>query len=339
MHKRIPFRSLLTLSTLVAAACGEPDPAPYAPTGEDSYRAPVQNAGGEYGGGSAWVGDAVSSADAGGAASGGGGDAASAAADVPDVTLRSGALFENYLVDAQGKPLYMFANDIVGSNASACSAACLEKWPVFDAKEIAVGQGLNAADFSRFQRADGSWQSSFKGHPLYYYAADPAAGGVTGDGSGGRWFVARDYFAFLGAKSDLTPLGASTPAPFLTNRLGRTIYVFMMDSAGTGFSEPLSACNGPCLESWPTWNAPASLDNLVLPSNMDAADFDEYERSAGGTSFKQLTYRGWPLYFYAQDEAAGETSGHQMGMWRAFEPESFADGASTSQARAIPRTR
>jgi predicted lipoprotein with Yx(FWY)xxD motif len=335
MHKRIPFRTLLTLSALASTACGDSDPAPYAP--EDSYQSPAQSPGGGYGyGGSAWAGDVVSNADAGSAASSD--DAASTPSAAPDVELRSG-VFQNYLVDARGKPLYMFANDVVGASASACNAACLEKWPAFDAKDIEVGAGLDAADFSRFQHADGAWHTTFKGHPLYYYASDPAAGAVTGDGNGGRWFVARDYFAFLGAKADLTPLGASAPAPFMTNRVGRTIYVFMMDSAGSATSAPLSACVGPCLESWPTWNAPPSLDNLVLPSNMAASDFDVFERELGGSVVKQLTYRGWPLYFYAQDDAAGETAGHQTGMWRAFEPDSFADRAATNQARAFPRGR
>jgi predicted lipoprotein with Yx(FWY)xxD motif len=337
MYKATSFRTLLTLAALAGAACGDAaDPAPYPPN--DGYGSPVQGAGGagDYGG-SAWVGDPVVSTDA-GAGNGASVDVGSPVPADPHVALRSGAAFENYLVDAQGKPLYMFANDVVGSNASACSAACLEKWPVFDAKGIVVGEGLNVADFGRFQRADGAWQSTFKGHPLYYYAADSAGAGVTGDGSGGRWFVARDYFAFLGAKADLTPLGASAPAPFLTNRTGRTIYVFMMDSAANPFAPPVSACSGACLDNWPTWNSPASLDGLVLPSNMDASDFEAFERVVGGMSVKQLTYRGWPLYFYAQDDAAGETSGHQTtGMWRAFEPASFADGDTASQARALPR--
>jgi predicted lipoprotein with Yx(FWY)xxD motif len=341
MQIRISVRSLLTLSTLMAVACADSGNAPY-PSGDSYYADSVEgsDASSYGGGGSAWLGGGASgaradaaSADAGSVASGN--EAGVGPADGPDVVLRSGALFDGYLANAEGRALYMFANDVPGSGESACIAACLDKWPAFDAKDINVGEGLNVADFSRFQRPDGTWQSTFKGHPLYYFSVD--AGSVTGDGMGGRWFVARDYFAFVAAKPDLTPQGAAAPAPYLTNRLGRTLYIFMSDSAGNASTPPVSACSGGCLDSWPPWTAPASLDNLLLPSSMDAADFDQFERVVGGATVKQLTYRGWPLYFYATDDAPGETSGHLTGAWRAIDPTAFADGVTFSNVRTGSR--
>ena len=37
-----------------------------------------------------------------------------------------------YLVDRSDNTLYVFANDIPGSGASACQGACVDQWPPFD---------------------------------------------------------------------------------------------------------------------------------------------------------------------------------------------------------------
>jgi len=320
--------SILALSTLLAAGCGGSTAhAPYA-IGEpyDSDNAEVQAHGaGAAGSASLGAGSGSNSAGSDALAKQDGANTAAV-----DVALKDGAAFQAYLADAMGRPLYMFANDVPGSNSSACAAACLDKWPVFDAKNIQIGTGLMLNDFGRFLRADGSWQTTFKGHPLYRFAMDAAAGGVSGDAAGGRWFVARDYLAFVASKTDLTPEGATAPAPYLTNRAGRTVYVSMNDTAGSAGSPPVSACADKCLDAWPTWNAPATLGSLVLPSFMKAADFGQFQRTVGGASIKQLTYRGWPLYFHTPDAAPGETTGHLSGAWRAIDPTAFAAaGAAT----------
>ena len=262
-----------------------------------------------------------------------GGGASTATPSGPDVALKNSAKFTNYMADVSGRSLYMFANDVPGSNTSACSGACLDKWPVFDAKEIEVGAGLMAADFTRFQRTEGTWQTAYKGHPLYRFAMDTTEGAVNGDGAMGRWFVARDYIAFLAVKPELTPQGASAAAsPYMTNRMGRTVYVFMNDTAGKAGTSPVSACSDMCLDAWPTWNAPMAAGALTLPSSMAASDFGQLERTVGGMTVKQLTYRGWPLYFHTPDMMPGTTSGHMTGAWRAFDPTMFGKAAATGTA-------
>jgi predicted lipoprotein with Yx(FWY)xxD motif len=311
MAIRTAVSSLLVLSSFAGTGCyAEREKPPYA--GGESYGS--GNVDGAYGS------DIVGIAQGGSPASGGAAGGEARGDGLADVLLQHSAAFDGYLSDAEGQALYMFANDVPGSSASACTAACVTNWPVFDIKELDVGEELTRGDFSRFQRADGAWQTSFKGRPLYYYAMDTGAESVAGDGMGGRWFLARDYFAFVGAKTDLVPLGAAYPAPYLTNRAGRTIYIFMSDTVANGGSPPISACNDGCLDKWPTWNAPADLNTLILPSAMTAAGFGQFERIVGDATIKQLTYQGWPLYFFAQDELPGETSGHLMGAWRAIDP-------------------
>lgn len=304
MQSRVWIRAILTLSTVGSAACETSSAPPYA--GPNPYVSDESAASDDEPNGGPGAGKpSVSGSSA-------------------DISLLSDATFDGYLADSDDRALYMFANDVPGSEKSACEGACIEKWPVFDVKDVSVGDGLVGTDFTRFIRGDGSWQTAFKGHPLYYFAMDGDTGEVSGDGVGGRWFVARDYFAFLGAKADLTPEGAAEVAPYLTNRAGRTSYVFMKDTAG-GTSAPVSACNDGCLDMWPIWPAPASLDNLILPSDMQSLDFEQFDRVVGGKQVKQLTYRGWPLYYFAADDLPGETAGHLTGAWRAIDPVTFAD--------------
>ena len=42
-----------------------------------------------------------------------------------------------------------------------------------------------------FARKDGSMQVAYNGSPLYYYAADKAAGDTNGQGVGDVWFIAQ----------------------------------------------------------------------------------------------------------------------------------------------------
>jgi predicted lipoprotein with Yx(FWY)xxD motif len=232
----------------------------------------------------------------------------------PSIALSPGG----YLVDSQGKTLYFFANDVPGSNTTCGGAGtgCLTTWPAFDVQSPTVGAGLTATDFARFDRGGGMFQTTWKGRPLYYYAMDTAAMPTAGDQVGGRWFTARAYNVFFGANATVTPLGSTTAnAPFLTNGAGRTLYVFRNDTPGTATTQPMSAC-GPgtaCVAVWPLWLKPATLTNVVLPSNIPAADVSSFDN--GG--MVQFTYKGWPLYFYATDDLPGEVAGASVSVnWK-----------------------
>jgi predicted lipoprotein with Yx(FWY)xxD motif len=336
MQNKGMHRAALTLSLLLMAACEDAGGEGYA--GGDGYTSDdrssagsTQSTGKDAGTGSSSPTREVDRDDDEPEAV----DASSpdSAAPKPDLALQSGAVFKNYLVDRQGRALYFFANDVAGSATSACTTTCLEKWPVFDAKNASLGEGIAAADVGRFMRADGAWQTTFKGRPLYYFATDTATSGATGDGVGTRWFVARDYTVFVAAKADLIPDTASAAAPYMTNRAGRTVYAFKTDTAG---NPPTSSCNDACLDAWPIWKTPSALSELVLPSNMKSADFAQFQRTVAGAAVQQLSYRGWPLYFHTPDDAPGETSGHMTGAWRAIDPASFAQAAAiTSDAGAL----
>jgi len=93
----------------------------------------------------------------------------------------------SYLADADGKALYWFMKDAPGK--SSCTGQCVEKWPVFFLETVTAPAGVEVKDFGIIMRDDGKKQTTFRGYPLYYFAADKKAGDVGGQGMGASWFV------------------------------------------------------------------------------------------------------------------------------------------------------
>ncbi len=95
-----------------------------------------------------------------------------------------------YVTGTDGKTLYIFTPD--SANRSTCVDACAATWPpviVTGAAPAAPADVTGA--LTTFARPDGSMQLALNGMPLYYYAKDTKAGDTTGEGVGGKWFVAR----------------------------------------------------------------------------------------------------------------------------------------------------
>jgi predicted lipoprotein with Yx(FWY)xxD motif len=92
------------------------------------------------------------------------------------------------LTDPKGVTLYLFDRDANGT--SNCNGACAATWPPLLATgKLRVGPGLNAKLLGTTQRADGTSQVTYNGHPLYYYAKDAKAGDTAGQGVLGIWWV------------------------------------------------------------------------------------------------------------------------------------------------------
>ncbi|HUQ00749.1 MAG TPA: hypothetical protein VM093_09860 [Aeromicrobium sp.] len=81
---------------------------------------------------------------------------------------------------------------------------------------------------------------------------------------------------------------------------GRTVYTYADDDQGGA----KSTCKDACLDAWPPVPAPAKPDVDDLSGDVGVA------KDANGDS--QLTYNGWPLYYYAGDQKAGDTMGQGM---------------------------
>ena len=94
-----------------------------------------------------------------------------------------------HLVGPTGMTLYLFANDSPGT--SNCASACLENWPALTVPEGQAAAAVDAAsgEVGVIERADGTFQVTYNGAPLYHFANDTAPGDTNGQGIGGLWFV------------------------------------------------------------------------------------------------------------------------------------------------------
>lgn len=114
---------------------------------------------------------------------------AAAGGEVYAVAVASGAA-GSFLTGEDGKTLYIFTPD--SKDTSTCVDACAAKWPPFtiSADDTLKGGTGVTGTLATFARPDGKLQVTINGLPLYYFAADTKAGDTTGEGVGGKWFVA-----------------------------------------------------------------------------------------------------------------------------------------------------
>lgn len=84
----------------------------------------------------------------------------------------------------------------------------------------------------------------------------------------------------------------------LATPAGATLYTFDKDTAGNG----KSACNGQCATNWPPLAAQAA--------DTASGDWSIVTRDDGS---KQWAFKGQPLYTYAKDAKAGDTTGDGKG--------------------------
>jgi predicted lipoprotein with Yx(FWY)xxD motif len=131
------------------------------------------------------------------------------------VKTRHGRL-GTYLVDGRGRTLYLFQKDT--SPRSRCSAVCAQAWPPLTTREKPEAEGgAKATLLSTSKRADGSRQVVYRGHPVYRYEPDTAAGQTRGQGVnafGALWYVMAPSGRAITAAAAATPPSSSTPAPY-----------------------------------------------------------------------------------------------------------------------------
>ena len=237
-----------------------------------------------------------------------------------DIQLKDNSTLGKILTDKDGKTLYFFSKDANGN--SACSGNCESTWPVFavaDLSKLKIDGGLTAGDFANITRADGKPQTTYKGWPLYYFANDAAAGETKGENVGGIWFVAKTDYTIMLANAQLVGNDGKSYKPDLTegtgetqffvDGMGRTLYAFARDSSGINNW----TTNDPQKDgTWPIYEVSEVKGH---PSNLDKTTFATIDVFGK----KQLTYKGWPLYYFGPDEMKrGMTKGVSVprpGVW------------------------
>jgi predicted lipoprotein with Yx(FWY)xxD motif len=114
-------------------------------------------------------------------------------------------------------------------------------------------------------------------------------------------------------------IATGEPGTFLVDADGMSLYLFTNDSPG------VSTCGAGCIEAWP---ALLTAGEPVAGDGVDAALLGTTTREDGAV---QVTYGGWPLYFFAGDAAAGDVTGQGVNdVWFVVAPDGAMVGGTAS---------
>lgn len=146
------------------------------------------------------------------------------------------------------------------------------------------------------------------------------------------------------ATAEATPTGTSAPSggaettiateeheefgPILVDGEGRSLYLFTNDTG------PESTCYDQCAEAWPALTGEAGAEGEA-----DEGLLGTTERDDGET---QVTYADHPLYYFAADEAPGDTNGQGVGgVWFLVDPRGEpveGDGGGATEGASTEET-
>ena len=119
----------------------------------------------------------------------------------------------------------------------------------------------------------------------------------------------------------------------LVNQNNQSMYFFAGDVDG------YSNCNGGCAEVWPP--VLRKVDEIRIDSDLYSEDFSNITREDGQ---KQLTFKGWPLYYFSPDadgilENPGQTLGDgKGGVFHIAKPDySLLLGQQTLEGEAVEK--
>jgi predicted lipoprotein with Yx(FWY)xxD motif len=123
----------------------------------------------------------------------------------------------------------------------------------------------------------------------------------------GLWLVAGSVA--VAQQAPPAPLKTATAkelGTFLVDGAGMTLYVFDNDK-----DPGKSTCSEGCAKAWPPFG----------PKAGDPAPTGSLGVIARDDGSKQYGYKGKPLYYYAKDKKAGDTTGHGAGnRWWVVKP-------------------
>ncbi|MFD9323316.1 SCO0930 family lipoprotein [Streptomyces sp. NPDC060053] len=232
------------------------------------------------------------------------------------------------LTDGGGKTLYRFDADTAEPPKSNCDGDCATAWPPVSADDISAGDGIDKSLLGEVTRTDGTKQLTVAGWPAYYYAKDAKAGDTTGQGVGNKWFAltpegkkAKASGSSSESGTELAGLSVRKDAnlgEIVVDKNGMTVYRFLKDKA---WPEPVSNCNGACLEKWPAV-APVAFNET---EGIQEKGYMNFTRSDGT---KQQTINCSPIYTFSGDKSPGDINGQGVGgTWYAVAPNGKLVGA------------
>lgn len=232
-----------------------------------------------------------------------------------DVNVSETAQYGKILTDADGQTLYFFTPDADGN--STCVGGCIDNWPVFYSSDMVIPAELDQNDFGTIDRGSGVMQSTYKGWPLYHFANDNQAGDINGEGINAKWYVAKPDYTVMLVDNQLTGLDGNNYTStydqgteitqYFVDDYGNTLYTWVNDYDMRNMFTAEDFSNN---SAWPVYEE----TQAVVPSDLNTSDFG----SINVNGRDQLTFKGWPLYFFGQDIARGENQGVSVpapGVW------------------------
>jgi len=211
------------------------------------------------------------------------------------------------LVDSSGLTLYTFDGNATHPKPACGAGDCARHWVPLEAPEIANPMGR----FAAIARDDGISQWTFRGKPLYRFAADQKPGDVNGMGVDAQFRAALIVRFFMPA--DVAIRETVELGNILVTRRGATLYQrdrvtmeelhpFRTDHGSPALGRALgtATCDENCTKLWPPFTAPAA----ALPCGF----WDVVTRTNGR---RQWAYKGFALYTYAADKP-GDIAGNAI---------------------------
>ncbi|WP_418960446.1 SCO0930 family lipoprotein [Streptomyces tritici] len=119
--------------------------------------------------------------------------------DLPGLSVRKDPELGEIVVDSRGMTVYRFKKDSAWPMKTACTGACLEKWPVVAPVDKNDTEGILKKGFVTFARPDGIKQQTIDCWPLYTFAGDENPGDTNGQGVGGTWYAVSPSGKLVGA--------------------------------------------------------------------------------------------------------------------------------------------
>ncbi len=118
-----------------------------------------------------------------------------------------------------------------------------------------------------------------------------------------------------------------TYGSYLTDGQGKSLYLFTKDTKNT------SNCYDACAQAWPPLLVKAKP---TAGKGLAASFLGTAPRKDGAL---QATYGGWPLYYFAKDTKAGDTTGQAVGgVWFLISPYGVAIKPAQQAVAETPKT-
>ena len=123
-----------------------------------------------------------------------------------------------------------------------------------------------------------------------------------------------------GGETYTVAVANGTVGAYLTGEDGKTLYIFTPDSANT------STCTDTCAQTWPPFTVAA--DDTLAAGTGVTGKLTTFARPDGTM---QVAYNGVPLYYFAADAKAGDTTGQgKFGKWFVASPTGNTPAASAA---------